>query len=69
MAAAMIASVDQTPAPKRLLLGSDAYTLVHAALTDRLAAFEAQKDVALSTDADVDGNGDERANMPWSAAQ
>lgn len=50
MARAMIASLDQHPAPKRLTLGSDAYSLVHAALTERLAALEAQKDTALSTD-------------------
>ena len=68
MAAAMIASVDQSPAPKRLLLGSDAYTLVHAALTDRLAAFEAQKDVAFSTDVNVGSDNGIRSNVPWSAA-
>lgn len=38
--------------PRRLLLGSDAYTLVHAALVNRLEAFEAQRDVAHSTDSD-----------------
>jgi NAD(P)-dependent dehydrogenase (short-subunit alcohol dehydrogenase family) len=38
--------------PRRLLLGSDAYTLVHAALTERLAAVAAQKHLAYSTDAD-----------------
>ena len=51
MASAMIASVDQIPAPKRLTLGSDAYSLTHKALTERLAALEAQKDLAFSTDA------------------
>ncbi|MGH8778510.1 SDR family oxidoreductase [Paraburkholderia sp.] len=50
MARAIIASIDQEPAPKRLLLGSDAYALVHAALTERLAALEAQRDLAFSTD-------------------
>jgi hypothetical protein len=50
MAQAMIDSVDRNPAPKRLTLGSDAYRLVSAALSDRLAALEAQKDIALSTD-------------------
>ncbi len=49
-AAAMITSAHGDVAPKRLLLGSDAYRLVHAALTERLAALEAQKDIALSTD-------------------
>jgi NAD(P)-dependent dehydrogenase (short-subunit alcohol dehydrogenase family) len=51
MAQAMIDSVDVSPAPKRLTLGSDAYTMVRAALVGRLAALDAQKDVAYSTDA------------------
>ncbi|MFW7269905.1 SDR family oxidoreductase [Gluconacetobacter sp. Hr-1-5] len=46
----MIASVDVSPAPLRLALGSDAYGLMHAALTRRLEQLEAQKDIALSTD-------------------
>jgi NAD(P)-dependent dehydrogenase (short-subunit alcohol dehydrogenase family) len=46
----MIDSVDQNPAPKRIALGSDAYTMIHKALTDRLAGLEAQKDLAYSTD-------------------
>jgi NAD(P)-dependent dehydrogenase (short-subunit alcohol dehydrogenase family) len=50
MVKAMIASVHQSPAPKRLALGSDAYEMIRAALTERLAALEAQKDIALSTD-------------------
>jgi NAD(P)-dependent dehydrogenase (short-subunit alcohol dehydrogenase family) len=50
MAQAMIASVDQSPAPKRLALGTDAYTNIRQALTERLAALEAQKDIATSTD-------------------
>ncbi|MGI4814386.1 MAG: SDR family oxidoreductase [Janthinobacterium lividum] len=50
MARAMIECVEQNPAPKRLALGSDAYTLMHAALTELLAALEAQKDLAYSTD-------------------
>jgi len=50
VAQAMIDSVDRNPAPKRLTLGSDAYRLVSAALTERLAALEAQKDIALSVD-------------------
>jgi NADP-dependent 3-hydroxy acid dehydrogenase YdfG len=53
MAQAMIASVDQNPAPKRLTLGSDAYNNVKAALTERLAALEAQKELAFSTDFDA----------------
>ncbi|PWC17090.1 short chain dehydrogenase [Brenneria roseae subsp. roseae] len=50
MAAAMIASVEQNPAPKRLALGSDAYVNIHKALTERLTDLEQQKDVAFSTD-------------------
>jgi NAD(P)-dependent dehydrogenase (short-subunit alcohol dehydrogenase family) len=43
-------AVDQNPAPKRIALGSDAYAAIHKALTERLAALEAQKDLAFSTD-------------------
>lgn len=50
VAAAIIASADLQPAPKRLTLGSDAYALVHEALTERLAMLEAQKELAHSTD-------------------
>jgi NAD(P)-dependent dehydrogenase (short-subunit alcohol dehydrogenase family) len=50
MASAMIASVDQNPAPKRLALGSDAFQNIKAALTERLVSLEAQKDIALNTD-------------------
>src|SRR5579862_1474043 len=46
----IIDSVDQNPAPKRIALGSDAYAAIHKALTERLAALEAQKDIAHSTD-------------------
>jgi len=53
VASAIIASADQSPAPKRLTLGSDAYELVHAALTERLAGLEAQKALAHSTDIDA----------------
>jgi NAD(P)-dependent dehydrogenase (short-subunit alcohol dehydrogenase family) len=53
VAAAIIASADQSPAPKRLTLGSDAYALVHTALTERLAALESQKALAHSTDVDA----------------
>jgi len=42
-----------TSAPRRLLLGSDAYTLVHEALTARLTALEAQKQLAYSTDVEA----------------
>lgn len=50
---AMIASADGSPAPRRLTLGSQAYASVRVALLDRLAALEAQRDVALSTDMDA----------------
>jgi NAD(P)-dependent dehydrogenase (short-subunit alcohol dehydrogenase family) len=50
MVAIMIDSVDQHPAPKRIVLGSDAYHVVHKQLGDRFAALEAQKELAFSTD-------------------
>jgi NAD(P)-dependent dehydrogenase (short-subunit alcohol dehydrogenase family) len=50
MVAHMIASVDQEPAPRRLALGSDAWQTMHKGLSERLAALEAQKDLAFSTD-------------------
>lgn len=50
MAAIIIDSADQEPAPRRLALGSDAYTVMRQQLTDRLAALEAQKELAFSTD-------------------
>ena len=53
MMQAAIDSVDLIEAPKRLVLGSDAYNGIHDVLTKRLAALEAQKTIALSTDADV----------------
>jgi NAD(P)-dependent dehydrogenase (short-subunit alcohol dehydrogenase family) len=52
MVAAMIDAADAEVLPKRLLLGSDAYGLVHAALTARLTLLEDQRDLAASTDAD-----------------
>ena len=50
IAAAIIASADQNPAPKRIALGSDCYGAVHQALTQRLADLEAQKELAFTTD-------------------
>ena len=50
MVEAMIDSVNRKPAPARLALGSDTYALVRTALTGRIAALDAQKDIALSTD-------------------
>jgi len=52
MVRAMIDSVDRSPAPRRLTLGTDAFARVRAALVSRLAALDAQKDIALSTEAD-----------------
>ncbi len=52
MMQAVLDSVDQAEAPKRLVLGRDAYSGIHDVLTKRLAALEAQKDVAFSTDVD-----------------
>ena len=50
MAAAIIASVDQEPAPLRLMLGSQALDSTLATLRARVAAFEAQRELAASTD-------------------
>ena len=50
MVGIMIASVDQSPAPKRIALGSDSYTVMQKQLSERLAALEAQKELAFSTD-------------------
>jgi NAD(P)-dependent dehydrogenase (short-subunit alcohol dehydrogenase family) len=50
MAQVMIDSVARTPAPLRLLLGSDAYLVIRKALTERLADVEPQKERAASTD-------------------
>lgn len=52
MAQAMINSVSVSPAPRRLVLGSGAYERVHNTLTKRLAALEAQKAIAESTEAE-----------------
>ncbi|XVV08573.1 SDR family oxidoreductase [Actinoplanes sp. CA-131856] len=50
MAARIIDSADQSPAPLRLVLGSDAYKFVTSALRDRLAQIEPQEALAASTD-------------------
>ena len=52
MAKAMIDSVGQTPAPKRLALGSSTYHSIKTALTDRLATLDTFREVTLSTDTD-----------------
>ncbi len=48
VALAMIDSIEIDAAPLRLPLGSDTYTLVRGALQQRLAALDAQKDIAFS---------------------
>jgi NAD(P)-dependent dehydrogenase (short-subunit alcohol dehydrogenase family) len=50
MAAVIIGSADTTPAPHRIVLGSDSYGIIVNALTQRLADIEPQKDLAASTD-------------------
>jgi NAD(P)-dependent dehydrogenase (short-subunit alcohol dehydrogenase family) len=50
MAAAIIGSVDETPAPLRIVLGSQALESTVSTLQKRIAGFEAQKDLAASTD-------------------
>jgi NAD(P)-dependent dehydrogenase (short-subunit alcohol dehydrogenase family) len=50
MAAAIIASVDQQPAPLRVVLGSQALETTINVLRDRIAGFEAQASLAASTD-------------------
>ena len=44
--------VERSPAPRRVPLGSSTYTTIRAALVDRLAILEAQREVTRSTDAD-----------------
>lgn len=56
MANAMIDSVYANPAPLRLALGSDAYSTIRGVLTSRLAALDAQKAIALSTDVEEVGS-------------
>lgn len=51
MVDAMIACTEQTPPPLRLVMGAAAYHAIHAALSSRLAALEAQRAIAFSTDA------------------
>lgn len=47
---AMIAVAEEADPPLRLTLGSTAFASIHAALTERREALEAQKGIALSTD-------------------
>jgi NAD(P)-dependent dehydrogenase (short-subunit alcohol dehydrogenase family) len=50
MAAAMIASVDHEPAPLRMILGSEALRNTLTVLRERVAGFEAQRELAALTD-------------------
>jgi NAD(P)-dependent dehydrogenase (short-subunit alcohol dehydrogenase family) len=50
MAAAMIASVDQEPAPLRMILGSEALRNTLTVLRERVTGLEAQAEFAASTD-------------------
>ncbi len=50
MAARIIESVDVEPAPLRLVLGSQALESTLATLRQRIAGFEAQAELAASTD-------------------
>jgi NAD(P)-dependent dehydrogenase (short-subunit alcohol dehydrogenase family) len=52
MVDAMIMAADSSAPPLRLTLGSIAYASIHKALNDRLAALEASRPTALSTDLD-----------------
>ncbi len=52
MVRAMIDCADGAEAPRRLLLGRDSFNRVRAALVERLAALDRQREVALSTEAD-----------------
>ena len=56
MVDAMIASVEQDPAPLRLALGSDSYSHITKTLTARLAQLDAQREQACSTDCADQGN-------------
>ena len=52
MVRAMLECAQQTPAPRRLVLGATAYVQIRAALEGRLAELDGQKEVALSADTD-----------------
>ncbi len=60
MVDAMIASVEQDPAPLRLALGSDSYSQITKALTARLTQLDAQRELACSTDCADQGNSPRR---------
>ncbi|RUT67839.1 SDR family oxidoreductase [Flavobacterium cupreum] len=47
---AMIDSTEITPAPRRLTMGTDAYTHIRASLVSRLEELDAQKELAMSSE-------------------
>ncbi|WP_329459955.1 SDR family oxidoreductase [Streptomyces sp. NBC_01497] len=49
LARAVIATADSPRPPRRLLLGTDAYTAIHASLSARLLEVEAQRESAAAT--------------------
>ncbi|MFG1918564.1 SDR family oxidoreductase [Micromonospora sp. NPDC048898] len=53
VAAAILDAASAVPAPRRVVLGSDAYLAVHAALAARMAELEAGWTVSVSTDLPV----------------
>ena len=53
MVQAMIDCADRSPAPMRLTLGSGSYARIRSALVERIAALDAQKEIALSTEIDA----------------
>jgi NAD(P)-dependent dehydrogenase (short-subunit alcohol dehydrogenase family) len=52
MVEAMLDCAEQTPAPRRLVLGATAFTQIQTALQGRLAELAAQEEIALAADAD-----------------
>ncbi|HQS46944.1 MAG: short-chain dehydrogenase/reductase [Rhizobiales bacterium 24-66-13] len=50
MVRVMIDTVEQEPAPRRIVLGSDSYTMIEKALSERLTSVQTQKELAASTD-------------------
>jgi NAD(P)-dependent dehydrogenase (short-subunit alcohol dehydrogenase family) len=66
MVEAMIASVDQEPAPRRIALGSDAYQVMRTQLVARLEALEAQRELACSTDFPAEAGAEN--TQPWFAS-
>jgi len=50
MAEVIIASAEQSPAPKRVVMGTDSYNYLKDAYRERAESLEAQKELAFSTD-------------------